>query len=228
MMHGHKGGLQIPKRLHIIWVGDEKKRPDQWIQTWRDHHPDWDVKVWGNDDYQQGAWINQKHLESLWKAQSWIGVSNLLRLEILYKHGGIYVDADSICLRPLDDWILESEFFACWANDIGPQKRINNAFMGSVPDNPFLRFVIDYIRAKRNVTTRMTLCGPRPAKTWKATGVMPLNICLEKLPYTNATLLPCHMFHPRHRLRKDYAGGGRVYADHLYAGTSKLYSLAHP
>ena len=25
----------IPKKLHFIWVGDEAKRPDNCIETWR-------------------------------------------------------------------------------------------------------------------------------------------------------------------------------------------------
>jgi hypothetical protein len=25
----------IPKKLHMIWVGDEVKRPDSCIETWR-------------------------------------------------------------------------------------------------------------------------------------------------------------------------------------------------
>jgi hypothetical protein len=42
---------QIPKKLHVIWVGDESKRPDHWIQTWRDKHPTWEFRLWGNTEY---------------------------------------------------------------------------------------------------------------------------------------------------------------------------------
>lgn len=32
----------IPKLLHFIWVGDELKRPDNCIDTWRALNPDWE------------------------------------------------------------------------------------------------------------------------------------------------------------------------------------------
>ncbi|MCZ2293138.1 MAG: hypothetical protein LC125_14455 [Burkholderiales bacterium] len=35
----------IPRTLHFIWVGDEGKRPDNCIDTWRRHHPDWTIKI---------------------------------------------------------------------------------------------------------------------------------------------------------------------------------------
>ena len=35
----------IPKKLHIIWVGDESKRPDNCIQTWIDKNPAWTVRA---------------------------------------------------------------------------------------------------------------------------------------------------------------------------------------
>ena len=42
--------MTIPKTLHITWVGDESRRPDNCIQTWADRNPGWTVKLWGNDD----------------------------------------------------------------------------------------------------------------------------------------------------------------------------------
>src|SRR4029078_97320 len=38
---------RIPKKLHIIWVGDEAQCPSHCIQSWKDKHPDWEVRVWG-------------------------------------------------------------------------------------------------------------------------------------------------------------------------------------
>ncbi len=84
----------IPKRLHIIWIGDEGKRPDAYIQTWMDHHPEWEFKLWGNRELLERPWINQHHMAAM-AAQEWCGVADLMRLEILYEEGGVVVDADS-------------------------------------------------------------------------------------------------------------------------------------
>jgi len=55
----------IPRTLHVIWVGDEAKRPDNSIATRRHHNPDWTVRVWGNDDLATYGWVNARHMRAL-------------------------------------------------------------------------------------------------------------------------------------------------------------------
>ena len=74
----------IPKIIHIVWVGDERKRPDNCIQTWRVHHPDWEIKVWGNDSLKDHAWVNAKHIQAMWLHEL-NGVADMMRWEILYR-----------------------------------------------------------------------------------------------------------------------------------------------
>ena len=45
------------------------------------------------------------------------GVADIMRYEILFNEGGIALDADSLCLRPLEDWVLESAAFAAWEHE---------------------------------------------------------------------------------------------------------------
>ena len=35
----------IPKTLHIIWIGDQAKRPDNCIRTWVERNPDATVSL---------------------------------------------------------------------------------------------------------------------------------------------------------------------------------------
>ena len=91
--------MVIPKKLHFVWVGDESKRPDNCINTWRHYHPDWEIKVWGNEEY-QGEWVNKAHMEQMWPREL-NGVADMMRYEILFNEGGITLDADSICLQSL-------------------------------------------------------------------------------------------------------------------------------
>lgn len=225
--------LQIPKKLHIIWIGDEDKRPDQWIATWRDQHPGWEFRLWGNADFHATDWTNQRHMEAMWKIEEWAGVADLMRYEILYRHGGVYMDADTICLRPLDDWLLEGEFFAAWARDIGlPSGRlVANAFLGAAADNSFLRYLIEHIRAKPSVTNKEWSWRHfqlRRRGAWRTVGPAVFTECLRASGYTGATLLPAHMFNPKHKNSARYSGGGVVYAEHFYGTTKKLYPLHVP
>ena len=45
------------------------------------------------------------------------GVADIMRYEILFNEGGIALDADSLCLRPLEDWVLEPAAFAAWEHE---------------------------------------------------------------------------------------------------------------
>ncbi|MBV8662591.1 MAG: glycosyltransferase family 2 protein, partial [Hyphomicrobiales bacterium] len=38
---------KIVRTIHVVWIGDETRRPDNCIDTWRDQNPDWRVVVWG-------------------------------------------------------------------------------------------------------------------------------------------------------------------------------------
>ena len=55
--------------------------------------------------------------------------ADILRLEILYRYGGVYVDGDLECLRPLDD-VLDGEDFVGVCHKPG---RITNTLIAPSP-----------------------------------------------------------------------------------------------
>ena len=67
-----------------------------------------------------------------------IHLSDGLRTASLWEFGGVYIDLDFICLRPLRDLTL---------NFIGfeSEKRVNGALMGFSPKHPFLLEVMEHI-----------------------------------------------------------------------------------
>jgi len=82
----------IPKIVHQIWIGP-KKRPDIWMDG---------VKKFASDyGYEYVLWDDKKVSEMEMVNKSWYdkeptynGKSDILRYEILYQYGGIYIDAD--------------------------------------------------------------------------------------------------------------------------------------
>jgi mannosyltransferase OCH1-like enzyme len=221
---------QIPKKIHIIWVGDADKRPQKCIGSWEANHPDWQIKLWTDQDLHERAWINEKHIRAFVKQRHWCGVADLMRYEILYREGGVYVDADSFSLRPLDSWLLENEMFACWENTlaVGRAKLVSNAFLGSVPENPFLLYLIETIRSREKLFSRWSWSRMRFVRmsAWKSVGPYRLTKCIYDYMdqgYHNITILPSHMFCPNHYRGQLYTGSGLVYADHKWAGTTNGY-----
>lgn len=64
---------------------------------------------------------------------------DVARLEILHRFGGIYADADAVCLRPLDPLLDHRMFLPQSPNDTA---LVTNAVMGAEPGHPFLDALI--------------------------------------------------------------------------------------
>jgi mannosyltransferase OCH1-like enzyme len=220
-----------PKKLHLIWVGNANRCPAKCIQSWRDNHPDWRFKLWTDKDMRETDWINAVQLRSFAEAGHWSAVADLMRYEILYREGGVHADADSFSVRPLEDWFLRCEMFACWENTLaqGRARLVSNAFLGSVPGNPFLRYLIDTIGKRKNQFQRWSWSRMRYVRmgAWKSVGPYRLTKCIydynEGKGYHGISILPSHMFCPNHYRGKLYSGHGLVYADHQWASTRKVY-----
>jgi mannosyltransferase OCH1-like enzyme len=122
----------IPRVLHHIWIGPDPLPPEHrpWVQSWKRHHPDWELRLWTEDDLPEDP-IRPEVLERL---RAPVERADILRLEILYRHGGVYVDTDLECLRPIDP-LLDGERFVGVAVKPG---RMTNTVIASVPGHPVL------------------------------------------------------------------------------------------
>jgi mannosyltransferase OCH1-like enzyme len=206
------GDNVIPKKLHIVWVGDESKRPDNCINTWRTHNPDWDIKVWGNADLANNAWRNARHMQDMWKHEL-CGVADLMRYEILYEHGGFAVDADSVCLKPLPDWLLEADEFTCWESEHERLGLLAIGYLAAQQASPFIGQIIEDIYADKTVVDR-------PA--WQSTGPARLTEIWQRFKY-GLTIYPSHYFIPRHFAGAEYKGTGHVFAKQFWGSTHGIY-----
>lgn len=207
----------IPKIFHFIWVGDESKRPDNCIRTWIDHHPDWEFRLWGNEELDESDWLNRGHIDAM-RSRELNGVADMMRWEILHAFGGIVVDADSVCARPLDDHLLDCTAFACWENEIARPGLIAAGYFGCEPNNPFVGRIIEDINASPSVVDDLA---------WKTVGPLRLTECYRKFQYTPLQIYPSHYFIPQHFTGLTYEGNGPVYAHQLWGSTLRSYDQIH-
>jgi mannosyltransferase OCH1-like enzyme len=127
--------MKIPKIFHFIWIGPDPL-PEEfkfYQQTWIDLHPNWDIIIWGNNDIP--PLINQKEFN---EAGIVLKV-DLLKLEILYKCGGVFVDSDFECYKNIEPLINNLEVFSAGEKE----GIIGNAIMGSTPGNPIFKYLIE-------------------------------------------------------------------------------------
>lgn len=209
--------MTIPRILHFIWVGDQSIRPDNCIDTWRTHHPDWDIRVWGNEELDELAWVNRDHMAAMY-GEELNGVADMMRWEILHADGGIVVDADSICLRPLDDMLLDCEAFACWENEIARPGLIAAGYFGCCAGNPFVKRIIDDIAAMPSVVEEMA---------WITVGPQRLTDSYRKYAYSQLRIYPSHYFIPAHFTGLTYKGADPVYAHQFWGSTRGIYEELH-
>ena len=207
----------IPKIIHIIWVGDESKRPDNCIETWRQHNIGWQFKIWGNADLAAGNWINWRHMGEISKYEL-NGLADLMRWEILYNEGGVVVDADSVCVRSLDDHLLECDAFACWENEIVRPGLIAAGYVGAHSGNEFIGQIINDIFSEMSVTNEMA---------WKTVGPQRLTDSYRKYNYQSLKIYPSHYFIPKHFTGIKYNGDGPIYAHQEWASTNNSYDKLH-
>ena len=92
----------LPKIIHQIWLGDIEP-PYSFMKSVKDNHPDYDYRLWTDDNLPHPL-FNQDLFD---KARYYPEKADILRYELLYRFGGLYIDADIICLKPLNDLLLD-------------------------------------------------------------------------------------------------------------------------
>lgn len=129
--------MPIPKIFHRIWVGPEM--PEQLVaygETWTRHHPDWEFRLWTESSLPPLR--NQRVFDAAERiAPRNVGQlrADVARYEILHTFGGVYIDCDLECLRPIDELVDGVECFAGWEVQ---GVWVNNAILGAAAEHPFL------------------------------------------------------------------------------------------
>ena len=151
---------RIPKKIHQIWLGGNlPNNRKEWAKTWQKYHPDWEYKLWTEEDLVDFKMVNQE----LFDALPQLGAkADVLRYEILNQQGGLYVDMDFECLHTLDVLHHCYDFFI--GIEDGGSLYLANGLIGTVPGHPILKDIIGRINRllpKAYPTSRIiTLTGP--------------------------------------------------------------------
>jgi mannosyltransferase OCH1-like enzyme len=182
--------LKIPKIIHQIWIGDEfPEELKGFQQSIKDFHPDWHYQLWTQDDIEHLNFVN-KDLINL--AQNPAEKSDLMRYELLYKFGGVYLDADCQMLQPLDMLHYMYDFY------IGIQPldtgivQLGIGVIGSKPQHPILKKCIELV-GRNYLNPQLSDC------LTARTGPIHFTRIFVKYANKNNTLdiaLPAHYFYP--------------------------------
>lgn len=136
----------IPKKIHYIWLGKNKKdRISQiCINSWKKNLTDYEIREWNEDNLP----LEQLAAENLFfsycmKYKLWAFMSDYLRLWILYNEGGIYLDTDVQVIKSFDD-LLESPMFLGYEMN----NHIGTGIIGSKKNNPYIKELMKFYSEK--------------------------------------------------------------------------------
>ena len=139
----------IPKIIHQIWLGPAK-RPTTCLYSWKKKHPDWQHIIWTTHDFPAlREEFPEIPIEGFARHNSYVSMSDVLRLELLYHYGGWFIDADSYCLRPIDD-LCDHSFVVVKHPPSPNNKELStnapaNGIIGCTRKHPLIRRMMDHV-----------------------------------------------------------------------------------
>lgn len=195
----------IPRILHHVWLGP-KPIPDwqqQCIELMRRTNPTWEHRLWRDDDVEPLLTGRLREIyqdaerrvpESSW----WQFRSNIVRMLIVHRYGGVYADCDMQGMKPLDR-LLNVEAFT---SPQAPGEGISNSIIGSAPSGRFLTAVVD------NLADEADQFAGKPS--WFQTGNRAIDRIWRRHP-EGLKLYPSRWFYPY--WRKNMGDGSRWFGD---------------
>ena len=202
----------IPKTIHQIWIGP-KPCPTNLTKTWKEKHPDFEYILWTEAELEKRQ-IQFECLAQIQMIPEINGKADIMRWELLWQIGGYFVDADSICIEPFDQFFEGRTAFATFENENNRQGLIATGTMGFQPKHPLCRDIIDWIKKDENQQTIKEM------RAWYSVGPALLTKFIDTGKYTDFTVYPSYCFLPIHFTGLEYTGHKKVYGYQEW-GTAK-------
>ena len=135
---------KLPKSIFTYWHQGFDNAPRLvrlCVAQARRLHPDWRIHL---IDYESiGEFVPEfpmpRHNREGISLAAW---SDLVRLQLLLKHGGVWMDPTVFCVRPLDQWlpgVMNAGIFMF--SRPGRDRLVSSWFIASEPSNPWLEEV---------------------------------------------------------------------------------------
>jgi len=209
--------MTIPRIIHQLWIGP-KPRPSKFMQTWEDKHPDFEYIMWNEEEIKK----RELHLVCIDKINSIEeinGKADIIRWEILYHYGGVFLDADSICIESFHELVEKEQAFAGYENEQIRKGLVATGTMAFPKNHPLPANAIKWML--NNEVTR--------AKTgkmaWQTVGPGLLTGLLNSGHFADVVIYPSYLFLPKHGTGLQYMGHSKVYAYQEWGSTKQNYEI---
>lgn len=207
----------IPKIIHQLWIGP-KPAPTKFMATWKDKNPDFEYIFWNENEFiKRGIEFRcQNKIDDISEIN---GKADIMRWEILHIYGGVFIDADSICIEAIDDILMSCSSFAGWEQETIRKGLIACGTMGFPPQHPLVKAAIDWI-SQNDVSHHKT-----QMMAWQTVGPGLLTRMHNLGVAKDMAIFPSYTFLPIHFAGIEYTGHAKVYAFQEWGSTKQNYEI---
>ena len=147
------------KIIHQTWKTENiPKEYADFAESVKNNNPEYEYQLWTDEDNRNlikdtYPWF----LDTYDSYKHGIERADAIRYFILYTYGGVYIDLDMECLKPIDSLLQEGEIFL--SLEAGPSIKnqvVSNAFMASNQGNLFFYHIMTHLESfkKEDITFR--------------------------------------------------------------------------
>lgn len=128
----------VPKIIHYCWFGKGKKTElvIKCINSWKKYCSGYKIVEWNEDNFDI---FSNNYVKEAYSVKQWAFVTDYVRLCVLYKYGGIYMDTDVEVMKSLDPF-LNYKAFVGFSVDA---KGIDTGTIGSIKYNTWIKILLD-------------------------------------------------------------------------------------
>lgn len=105
--------------------------------------PDYEIKEWNEENFDVNMF---EYSKEAYKNKVWGFVADPIRIDILYKYGGIYLDTDIEVYQSFDNLLDNKLFLGC-----EQPHYLSNATIGAEAGNKYLKEILDEYKNKQFV-----------------------------------------------------------------------------
>ena len=190
----------IPRKVHLIWIGGDPPDYFQYfLESFNKFMSEFDIKVWGNKDLNKknfpltykyikkskryhgkpmredkdlGGHILYNRKGEPYLHSKWAQITDLMRLEIIYTHGGYYFDTTFEILKSMYN-LLNKRYSFVGCNEVPRFKNVSflsNSFFGATKKNPILKRLLSK-RSLENIDFRSIYVDSQTRPTYLRGGI---------------------------------------------------------
>ncbi|MBP5406291.1 glycosyl transferase [bacterium] len=205
---------KIPKKIHYCWIGGKPipEHNKKIMESWKKFCPDYEIIEWNESNYD---FTKNRYMKEAFENKQWAFAPDYARLDIIYEHGGIYLDTDVELVKPLDDLLNLKGFMGIEHGHTSTDKNAcaPGLGFGAIPKLPIIKELRDYYEQLSFVNedgTLNKLAGPAYQTRYLLQKGLVLDNSFQEID--GLTIFPAEYFAP-----KEYFSGKINLTENTYS-----------